>query len=135
MEEDTFGFVNKRSDFGKDLPTASESQQATVLTNRFQFIPRQQSYRANFPQKPQISGPQTAIVVGPEGEEIFTDNQGRVKVQFYWDREGTKDDHSSCWIRVASPWAGQDDPIPNSVLTMQDFYNGFYGGLVFEPIK
>ena len=54
----------------------SESQQATVLTNTFQFIPRQQSYSANFPQKPQISGSQTAIVVGPEGEEIFTDNQG-----------------------------------------------------------
>lgn len=79
----------------------SESQQATVLTNTFQFIPRQQSYSANFPQKPQISGSQTAIVVGPEGEEIFTDNQGRVKVQFYWDREGSKDDHSSCWIRVS----------------------------------
>ena len=108
LEEDAFGLINKRSGFGKDLPTASESQQATVLTNRFQFIPRQQSYRANFPQKPQISGPQTAIVVGPKGEEIFTDDQGRVKVQFYWDREGTKDDHSSCWIRVASPWAGQD---------------------------
>ena len=81
--------------------------EGSVLHSKFGFIPHKQNYRANFPQKPQISGPQTAIVVGPKGEEIFTDNQGRVKVQFHWDREGKQDDHSSCWIRVASPWAGQ----------------------------
>ena len=81
--------------------------EGSVLHSKFGFIPHKQNYRANFPQKPYISGPQTAIVVGPKGEEIFTDNQGRVKVQFHWDREGKQDDHSSCWIRVASPWAGQ----------------------------
>lgn len=57
--------------------------------------------------KPVIAGPQTAVVVGPAGEEIFTDEHGRVKVQFHWDRLGTKDDNSSCWVRVASPWAGK----------------------------
>lgn len=56
--------------------------------------------------KPVIHGSQTAVVVGTAGEEIFTDKYGRVKVQFHWDREGKKDSDSSCWIRVATPWAG-----------------------------
>jgi type VI secretion system secreted protein VgrG len=57
--------------------------------------------------KPFVQGPQTAMVVGPAGEEIFTDKYGRVKVQFHWDRLGKKDENSSCWIRVSSPWAGK----------------------------
>lgn len=56
--------------------------------------------------KPVISGVQTAMVTGPAGEEIHTDEHGRVKVQFHWDRLGNKDDHSSCWIRVSQGWAG-----------------------------
>jgi type VI secretion system secreted protein VgrG len=56
--------------------------------------------------KPIIQGPQTAIVVGPSGDEIYTDKYGRVKVQFHWDRQGKKDENSSCWIRVAQVWAG-----------------------------
>jgi type VI secretion system secreted protein VgrG len=57
--------------------------------------------------KPRIEGPQTAVVVGPSGEEIYTDNYGRVKVQFDWDRLGQNDEESSCWIRVAQIWAGK----------------------------
>ena len=56
--------------------------------------------------KSKISGSQTAVVVGPSGEEIFTDKYGRIKVQFHWDREGSYDVGSSCWMRVAQPWAG-----------------------------
>ncbi len=56
--------------------------------------------------KPIVHGSQTATVVGPNGEEIFTDKYGRVKVQFHWDREGRNDGDSSCWIRVAQSWAG-----------------------------
>lgn len=56
--------------------------------------------------KPVIQGSQTANVVGPAGEEIFTDKFGRVKVQFHWDRDGQVDADSSCWIRVAQSWAG-----------------------------
>jgi type VI secretion system secreted protein VgrG len=48
------------------------------------------------------------MVVGPSGEEIYTDEYGRVKVQFHWDREGKADDNSSCWIRVAQVWAGKN---------------------------
>ncbi|MBA9902478.1 type VI secretion system tip protein VgrG [Burkholderia cepacia] len=58
-------------------------------------------------ERPSIIGPQTAIVVGPEGEEIYTDNLGRVKVQFHWDRLGKRNQSSSCWVRVGQPWAGR----------------------------
>ncbi len=57
--------------------------------------------------RPVIAGNQTATVVTPPGEELFCDKYGRVKVQFHWDREGKKDPNSSCWIRVAQPWAGK----------------------------
>jgi type VI secretion system secreted protein VgrG len=56
--------------------------------------------------KPIIQGSQTAVVVGPAGEEIFTDKYGRVKVQFNWDRDGKVNEASSCWVRVAQTWAG-----------------------------
>ena len=56
--------------------------------------------------RPIVHGSQTAIVTGPAGEEIYPDEHGRVKVQFHWDREGKKDEKSSCWIRVSQNWAG-----------------------------
>jgi uncharacterized protein involved in type VI secretion and phage assembly len=56
--------------------------------------------------KPLCEGPQTALVVGPEGQNMWTDAYGRIKVQFPWDRVGRKNQHSSCWLRVGSPWAG-----------------------------
>ena len=58
--------------------------------------------------KPAVAGLHTAMVVGPSGQEIYTDVHGRVKVQFHWDRLGKNDDKSSCWVRVSSPWAGQN---------------------------
>ena len=57
--------------------------------------------------KPIVQGAQTAIVVGPSGEEIYTDKHGRVKVQFHWDRYGQSNENSSCWVRVAQVWAGK----------------------------
>ncbi|MDM0123474.1 type VI secretion system Vgr family protein, partial [Variovorax arabinosiphilus] len=56
--------------------------------------------------KPHTHGPQVALVVGPEGENLWTDDLGRIKVQFPWDRRGQKNQHSTCWLRVTSPWAG-----------------------------
>jgi len=74
----------------------------------FAAQPSQQPFRApRRTPKPFVQGPQTALVVGPGGEEIFTDKYGRVKVQFHWDRYGKKNDKSSCWVRVSSPWAGK----------------------------
>lgn len=57
-------------------------------------------------KRPMIRGPQTAKVVGPSGEEIYTDQYGRVKVKFYWDRADSSDEDRTCWIRVAQPWGG-----------------------------
>jgi type VI secretion system secreted protein VgrG len=74
--------------------------------NSFTCIPSGLPYRpARTTPIPVIPGPQTAIIVGPPGEEIYTDKYGRVKVQFHWDRQGQKDADSSCWIRVAQPHA------------------------------
>jgi type VI secretion system secreted protein VgrG len=56
--------------------------------------------------RPSVRGCQTAVVVGPAGEEIYTDKYGRVKVQFHWDHEGKKNENSSCWVRCSHPWAG-----------------------------
>ncbi len=76
--------------------------------NNFCCLPFALAYRPQrITPRPLISGNQTATVVGPQGEELFTDKYGRVKVQFHWDREGKKDASSSCWIRVAQIWAGK----------------------------
>jgi type VI secretion system secreted protein VgrG len=73
----------------------------------FVVLPSSIQYRApRVTPIPHTHGPQTATVVGKQGEEIWTDNMGRVKVQFHWDRYGKKDENSSCWVRVSSPWAG-----------------------------
>ena len=71
-------------------------------------IVKNQPFRtAHSTPKPLVRGPQTAIVVGKVGEEIWTDKYGRVKVQFHWDRDGKRDENSSCWIRVSQPWSGK----------------------------
>jgi type VI secretion system secreted protein VgrG len=76
--------------------------------NEFVAIPFSVPYRPLAKtEKPVIRGTQTALVVGQAGEEIYVDKHGRVKVQFYWDRVGKKDENSSCWVRVATPWAGK----------------------------
>jgi type VI secretion system secreted protein VgrG len=69
--------------------------------------PSDQPYRpARRTPKPLTNGPDSAVVTGPAGQEIHTDEYGRVKVQFHWDRYGKRDENSSCWIRVSQPWAG-----------------------------
>jgi type VI secretion system secreted protein VgrG len=74
----------------------------------FVAMPSSQQFRPKrATPKSFVQGPQTAVVVGPAGDEIYTDKYGRVKVQFHWDRYGKKDQSSSCWIRVSSPWAGK----------------------------
>ena len=71
--------------------------------------PSTQPYRAQqLTTKPKTQGPQVAVVVGPPGEEIYTDPYGRVKVQFPWDRYGQNNEKSGCWIRVSHPWAGSN---------------------------
>ncbi len=73
----------------------------------FSVIPSSVQFRPErITPKPVIQGSQTAVVVGPPGEEIHTDEHGQVKVQFHWDREGRRNQNSSCWIRVSQLWAG-----------------------------
>ncbi len=90
---------------------ASESEVTGPYTNKFTCIPHGSGAPPFRPQptteKPFVQGSQTATVVGPAGEEIFTDKYGRVKVQFHWDRHGKVDAGSSCWVRVAQPHSGK----------------------------
>lgn len=83
------------------------AKQEASYQNRVECIPGKVPFRpARETSRPSIPGIQTAVVVGPPGEEIHCDDHGRVKVQFHWDREGKRDDNSSCWIRVSQPWGG-----------------------------
>ncbi len=92
--------------------TDYESGVATAgadCTVSFVAIPSKQPYRSPpTTRKSRVAGPQTAIVVGKAGEEIYTDQYGRVKVQFHWDRYGKRDENSSCWVRVSQVWAGKN---------------------------
>ena len=82
--------------------------------NRFRCIPAETAFRpARATPRPIVEGPQTAVVVGPPGEEIYPDEFGRVKVQFHWDREGNFDENSSCWMRVSQTHAGAGSPATN----------------------
>ncbi|HAF6164117.1 TPA: type VI secretion system tip protein VgrG [Salmonella enterica] len=94
--------------FVQDNAQHSGQDQYFTFSTRFELHPTREVYR---PQrtisKPHTKGPQSAIVTGPAGQEIWTDQYGRVKVQFGWDRYGKMDENSSCWIRVSYPWAGK----------------------------
>ncbi|EEM8095968.1 type VI secretion system tip protein VgrG [Salmonella enterica] len=79
----------------------------TTLNNQFDAIPADRTWRSQPLSKPKVDGPQSAIVTGPDGEEIFCDNHGRVRVKFHWDRNRPKSsEDSSCWVRVSQAWAG-----------------------------
>jgi len=83
-------------------------EKETSYSNTFTCIPFGLPYRPlRVTPRPFVHGSHTATVVGPSGEEIFTDKYSRVKVQFHWDREGKNDSDSSCWVRVGTPWAGK----------------------------
>ncbi|WP_162623581.1 type VI secretion system tip protein TssI/VgrG, partial [Marinomonas arctica] len=79
---------------------------STSYSNKFTFIPATTNWQATPQPKPSVDGPMMATVVGPEGEEIFCDEHGRVKLHFPWDRYSEANDHSSCWVRVSQGWAG-----------------------------
>ncbi|WP_407171818.1 type VI secretion system Vgr family protein [Citrobacter farmeri] len=78
----------------------------TTMDNNFQVIPADRTWRVPPLPKPCVDGPQSAIVTGPAGEEIFCDEHGRVRVKFHWDRYCPGNEDSSCWIRVSQAWAG-----------------------------
>ncbi len=82
------------------------SGEGTTLSNHLDVIPADRTWRASPLPKPAVDGPQSAIVTGPAGEEIFCDEHGRVRVRFHWDRYCPGNEDSSCWVRVSQAWAG-----------------------------
>jgi type VI secretion system secreted protein VgrG len=91
-----------------DMHISGELPEAVTYSNSFEAIPATVPYHPpRHARRPFIQGSQTAVVVGKSGEEIWVDQYGRVKVQFFWDRAGKMDENSSCWIRVAQLWAGK----------------------------
>jgi len=99
--------INHFASVGESYVSARENKDENY-TNEFKCIPLDVPFRPQrLTPKPIVQGPQTAVIVGPSGEEIYPDKYSRVKVQFFWDRLGKRDENSSCWIRVSQPWAGK----------------------------
>jgi len=118
----TFDLTNHfQRDYNKEYVITSVQHTATQSPDYVNNSPVEHPYKNTFhcilsetpflpgraTPKPTVLGPQTAVVVGPKGEEIYTDKYGRVKVRFFWDRYAKGDETSSCWIRVSSPWGGK----------------------------
>lgn len=92
----------------KPYTSGSSAGSSSGYTCNLTALHSKQPYRpARITPKPMVQGPQTAIVVGPSGDEIHTDKYGRVKVSFHWDRYSKSNETSSCWVRVAQLWAGK----------------------------
>jgi len=93
----------------EDLVGRTGGAQTYRADARFELLPTNESFRLERSvRKPILSGPEKAIVVGPAGQEVWTDQYGRVKVQFEWDRQGKHDEQAGIWLRVLSPWQGVD---------------------------
>ncbi|WP_175805369.1 type VI secretion system tip protein VgrG [Burkholderia ambifaria] len=93
--------------FQENAYASDQGAEAVVHQTMMIVQPSGLPYRSpRLTPRPHTNGPQTATVVGPPGEEIWTDQYGRVKLQFRWDRYGQSNQDSSCWVRVSSPWAG-----------------------------
>ncbi len=93
-------YLHKPAKEENDTPAFNYKNELACIPDNVHFRPQQKHKR------PVMKGSQTAVVVGPAGEEIYTDEYGRIKVQFIWDREGKKDENSSCFLRVMQVWAG-----------------------------
>ncbi|EIK97138.1 Rhs element Vgr protein [Pseudomonas sp. M47T1] len=102
--------------------------------NRFRAIPELTPYRPPLPAPRSPLVAQTAVVTGPEGEEIFTDDLGRVKVKFQWDRAAHSGEHSSCWVRVASSWAGAQFGVTTLPRIGMEVIVSFMDGLAERPL-
>lgn len=108
---------------------ASDRRQDWKVEVDFTAHPMAESLRpASTLAKPFTHGPQSALVVGPKGQNLWTDDLGRIKVQFPWDRIGQKNQHSTCWIRVSSPWAGNQFGGVQVPRIGQEVVVDFFGG-------
>jgi len=108
MNDKQYVLTTVRHHLTQPSPLQTGDSATTAYVNDFVCAPADVPYRPRcVTGKPGIHGPQTAMVVGPQGEEIYVDKHGRIKVQFHWDREGRRDEKSSCWIRVSRAWASK----------------------------
>jgi len=142
----TFDLTHHYSDNGKFVLTsvehdakqpvsADDREKEFNYANWFTCIPSSLPFRpSRLTPVPSVRGVQTATVVGPAGEEIFPDKYGRVKVQFHWDREGSDDVNSSCWVRVATFWAGTQWGAVHIPRIGQEVIVDFVEGDVNHPI-
>jgi len=89
-----------------DRVRGAAAESTPLYRNTFECVPAEVPYRPRAVVQPPRQVLETAIVVGPPGEVVYTDRLGRIKVQFHWDRQGARNDHSSCWLRVSQVWAG-----------------------------
>jgi len=125
--------VHHRCEVAGDPRTATQAKVA--YHNDFACIPTGLPFR---PQRttpiPTVRGSQSAVVVGPAGEQEFTDKYGRVKVQFHWDRQGKNDANSSCWVRVAALHAGQETGYQVAPRIGQEVIVDFLEGDPDQPI-
>ncbi len=126
-----------RADMNTDYVLRRVAHAATHegYSNSFEAYPLTVPFRPprNTPRA-RVMGAQTATVVGKSGEEIWTDQYGRVKVQFHWDQQGEKDEKSSCWVRVAQGWAGQGWGMMFLPRIGQEVIVGFLEGNPDRPI-
>ena len=103
-----YSLISVRHRAASNAYKSSDHQEAFDYRNTIEAIPQGTAYHPpRNARRPFVQGAQTAVVVGKSGEEIWVDQYGRVKVQFFWDRAGKMDENSSCWIRVAQLWAGK----------------------------
>jgi type VI secretion system secreted protein VgrG len=111
---------------------SDQGNRQTSYSNTFTCIPTALPFRpARTTPRPVVAGPQTAVVTGPEGSEVYADSYGRVKVQFHWDREGRHDENSSTWIRVGTVHGGAGFALPR---VGDEVIVGFLEGDPDQPI-
>jgi type VI secretion system secreted protein VgrG len=106
-EDRQFFVVSVKHDGHNNFVKDFSATEGSVYVGQVSCVRRKIAYRPERLPALRMPGLQSATVVGPAGEEIFADKSGRVKVQFHWDREGKSDQSSSCYLRVATPWAGE----------------------------
>ncbi|HBN5711014.1 TPA: type VI secretion system tip protein VgrG [Morganella morganii] len=108
--------------------------EGTKFSNTVQFIPGTREWRPPYRFRPQADGNELATVVGPEGEEIYTNEQGAVKVYFHWDRYGNPDHSASCWVRVAHGWNGDGFGFMSIPRIGQEVIVSYLSGDIDRPI-
>ena len=108
---------------------------ADSFVTTFRAIPADTQFRpARSTPRPQIAGPQSATVVGPDGEEVYADEYGRIQVVFHWYSTDQADEEQSCWVRVVQPWAGKSFGALLTPRIGQEVLVGFLDGDLDRPV-